>query len=126
MPGSIRRPARLSSSPRAHPFACPESVCTTRLATVVVNVDDAGVRRDALRDLVRVAGGRYARAEVEELPHPGLGREVANGPAEEGPVGAHPVAQPGRHREHPVTRDAVGCEVVFTGIIVINAGHSVA
>jgi hypothetical protein len=35
-------------------------VCTTRLATVVVYVDDLGLGSDALRDLVGVAGGWQA------------------------------------------------------------------
>jgi hypothetical protein len=62
---------------------------------VVVDVDHAGIRGDALRHLVRVAGGRDAGADIQELPEGGLGGQVPGRPAEEGPVGAHPVTQPG-------------------------------
>lgn len=40
---------------------------TTRLAMVVVDVDDAGFRRDALGDLMGVVDGRQPGADVEEL-----------------------------------------------------------
>jgi hypothetical protein len=61
-------------------------VCTTRLATVIVHVDDAGLRGHALRDVVRVVGGRDAGPEIEELTDAGLGREVTHGPAEAPPA----------------------------------------
>jgi hypothetical protein len=35
---------------------------------VVVDVDHAGIRGDPLRDLVRVAGGGDAGADIQELP----------------------------------------------------------
>src|SRR5688572_18964933 len=53
---------------------------------VEIHVHHPGVRSDRLGDLVDVALGGNARAEVEELPYAGLG-EVAHRPAEEGPVG---------------------------------------
>jgi hypothetical protein len=49
----------------------------------------AGIRGDALRHLMRVAGGRDAGADIQELPESGLGGQVPSRPAEEGPVGAH-------------------------------------
>jgi hypothetical protein len=44
---------------------------------VVVDVDHPGRRLDRLRDLVHVAPGRQAGAEVEKLPDPGLARQEA-------------------------------------------------
>ena len=42
-------------------------VRTTKLATVIVDVDDPAGGRRALGDLMRVAGGRDPRADVSEL-----------------------------------------------------------
>ena len=56
---------------------------------VVIDVNDAGFGRDPLGDLMGVASGRDAGADIEELPDPGLGGEVADDAAEEGPVGPH-------------------------------------
>jgi hypothetical protein len=61
---------------------------------VVVDVDHAGGRVDALRYLVGVVRGRDARADVQELTYAGLGDQVVHGPAEERAV----AADPGRHR----------------------------
>jgi len=55
---------------------------------VVVDVDDAGPGVDALGHLVGVVRGRYAGADVEELADARLAAQLADGPAEEGPVGA--------------------------------------
>src|SRR5205085_12209235 len=53
-----------------------------------VDVDDARVRVRLLGDLVDVAGGRAARADVEELVDaPGV--EALARPAQEGAVGLH-------------------------------------
>jgi alditol oxidase len=54
---------------------------------VVVHVHHTGLRRDRLGDLVGVARRRDAGADVEELPDPRLGGEVADDAAEERPVG---------------------------------------
>jgi hypothetical protein len=61
----------------------PACVCATRLATVVVHVDDPRFGCDRLDDLVGVARGRDAGADVKELPDPRLPGEVADDPAEE-------------------------------------------
>jgi hypothetical protein len=45
---------------------------------VVVDVDDAALRRHRLRHLVGVVGGGQAGPDVEELPHPGLAGQVAH------------------------------------------------
>jgi hypothetical protein len=50
-------------------------VCTTRLATVIVSVDDPAVTGELAGDLVHVARGRDAGADIEELPYPGLHQE---------------------------------------------------
>src|SRR5439155_19384220 len=49
---------------------------------VVVDVDDAALRRDGLGHLVRVAGRGQPGAEVEELPDARVGGQVAYGPRE--------------------------------------------
>ena len=46
----------------------PACVCTTRLAPVVVDADDARVRGRVLPDLVGVVRAGQAGADVEELP----------------------------------------------------------
>ena len=57
-------------------------------------------------------------------PTPGFGRKVTHGPAEESPVGTHPVAQSWRHREYPVPRHPVGGEIVFTAKpVVVDPGR---
>ena len=53
----------------------------------MVNVDDAGFRRDGLSHLVDIAAGRYAGADVEELAQASLAGQVARGAGEEGAVG---------------------------------------
>lgn len=77
-------------------------VCTTRLATVVVDVDDPAVRRDPLGDVMGVVGRRQTGPDVQELPDTLLG-QVAHGPAEETPAPTPPpnsswpqTAEPGR------------------------------
>src|SRR5690606_26850369 len=52
---------------------------------VVVDVDDAGVGRGALRHLVGVVDGRQAGADVEELPDADLAGQVPDRAGEEGP-----------------------------------------
>jgi hypothetical protein len=54
---------------------------------VVVGVDDAAVRRDALHDLVRVPPGRQPGADVEELPHPRRARQEAQRADTKGALG---------------------------------------
>jgi len=53
-------------------------VRTTRLAAVVVHVDDPRFRDDALSDFVHVRRCRQPGADVEELPDPRLSGEVAD------------------------------------------------
>jgi hypothetical protein len=86
---------------------------------VVVHVGDASVRRDGLRDLVRVVRRGDAGADIEELGDPGVGGEEAHGAGEERPVGAHRLddARVGGHDR--VARCTVGGEVVFAAEPVI-------
>ena len=53
---------------------------------IVVDVDDPGLGRDLLGDLVSVLGGGQAGADVQELPDPRLLHEVLHRAAQEGPV----------------------------------------
>lgn len=80
---------------------------------VVVHVDHAGSGADRLRHLVHVALGGDARAEVDELPYPGLDQE-AHSPAEEVPVGPGQGAHLGVDRRERGQRLAVYGEIVFT------------
>jgi hypothetical protein len=79
---------------------------------VVVDVDDAGFRRDGLGDLVDVGGGGDAGADIEELPDPGLGGEVVHNPAEERTVGSHGEGQLRVDLQPGVDGGPVGREVV--------------
>jgi len=55
---------------------------------VVVDVDDAGLGRDGLGDLVGVVGGRQAGADVLELADARLAGQVADRAGQEPSVGA--------------------------------------
>src|SRR5690348_5088048 len=94
-------------------------VHTTRVATVVVHVDDPGLRRDRLGDLVGVARGRDAGADVEELADPGFGGEEADGPPEERPVGAGSESRVRIKCEGCVPDSTVGGVVVPAAQVVI-------
>ena len=56
---------------------------------IVIDVDNARVRRRRKHDLVRIVSGRDAGADVEKLPDPGLGGQESGRPGEERPVGPH-------------------------------------
>ncbi len=87
-------------------------LCVTTIG-VVVHVDDARVGGDGLGDLVDVALGGQAAAEVDELPDPGLAGEEADDPAQEGPVVLDHVAGDRRDRQELFGHLAVGGEVVL-------------
>ena len=55
---------------------------------VVVDVDDAAVGCHGLGDLVGVAGGGQAGADVQELADTGLGGQMAHRANEEGAAGS--------------------------------------
>jgi hypothetical protein len=93
-------------------------VCTTRLATVVVHVHHPGLGRDRLRDLMGVARRGDAGADVQELPYPGLGGEVADDPAEKRPVCPCSEAKYRRHLEHRVDGGPVGRVVVLAARVL--------
>ncbi len=91
---------------------------------VVVHVDDAGSRRDPLRDLVGVLGGGQPGADVEELAEPHLTGEELHGPAQERAVlaGGHP--DRGERGGHLVGGLTVGGEVVLAAQpVVVPAGR---
>ena len=79
---------------------------------VVVHVDDARARGGVLGDLVDVPLGGDARADVEELADARLAGQEADGPAEEGPVGAHDGPRVGLDRDQGAGGVLVGPEVV--------------
>jgi hypothetical protein len=61
----------------------PACVCTTRLATVIVDIRYPGRRVDFLGDLVHVVLRGQPGAHVQELGDPGIGSQVAYCPAQE-------------------------------------------
>jgi hypothetical protein len=95
-------------------------VCTTRLATVVVDVDDAAVGCGGLGDFVGVVGGGQSGADVEVLADAFCYCEVADGPCEEGAGG---LADAGVDRDGVLGGDPVGGEVVLPAqqVIIVSA-----
>src|SRR5216683_1844131 len=86
---------------------------------IVVHVHDPGLRGHPLRDLVRVVHRRDSRADVKELPDPGLRRQVAHRPAEERPMPAHALHEVGVRGERLIARLAVSLEVVLAAQPVV-------
>jgi hypothetical protein len=79
---------------------------------VVVDVGNTSVRGNLLGDLVDVAHGGDARADVKELADARLPGEVADGPAQERPVRAH------RHRGiGPTGQELPGCLLVSGEVV---------
>ena len=79
---------------------------------VVVHVDDESLRGDRLGDRVGVTRGRDAGADVQELPDPLIGGQVAHRAGQEGPGRADRCHQAGEDGHCFLTRAAVGGEVV--------------
>jgi hypothetical protein len=69
---------------------------------VVVDVDDPGVRRDLLGDLMGVVRGGQAGADVEELRDPGLRGQVADRPGQEPALHPRDVGDAGEQPPGPV------------------------
>src|SRR5690606_27154672 len=63
---------------------------------VVVDVDDPGLGRDGLGDLVGVVGGGQPGADVQELPGPRLAGQVGDGADQERPGGAGQIGDLGQ------------------------------
>ncbi len=80
---------------------------------VVVDVGHAHIRRDSLGDLVDVALGRQAGADVEEQADAGIGGQVAHCALQERPVLPGAPACLWRHVEDGVGGVSVGGEVVL-------------
>src|SRR6266508_1737174 len=85
---------------------------------VDVDVDHPGVGRRLLGDLVDVAGGRDARADVEELADPEA-HEVADGPTQERPIGARHRGDAGKLMDEGACGRMVGREVVDAAEVVV-------
>jgi hypothetical protein len=86
---------------------------------VVVDVDNARVRRRREHDLVRVVGGRDARADVEKLPDPGLGGQESGRPGEERPVGPDRLDDSRIGGDNGVAGRPVGGEIVLAAEPVV-------
>jgi hypothetical protein len=99
-------------------------VRTTRLAMVVVRVDNPGPRSDPLRHLVHVAGGRQPRPNVEELPHSRFPGQVLHSPAEERAVLPRGDPQAGRFLEHLLRKGTVRGETALPAEqVIVNPGR---
>jgi hypothetical protein len=61
-------------------------VSTTRLVTVIIRVDDLGLRVDGLGDLVSISRGWQAQTDIQKLADPPLTRQVPHRPGQKGPV----------------------------------------
>jgi hypothetical protein len=89
-------------------------MCTTRLATLVVRVDDPAVRRDGLGHLVSAARCGQPCAYVQELADAALAGQVAHGAAQERAIGS----RPGDHLRAAGSDFRCGstirCEMIFT------------
>ena len=121
----LLRLAQVRVEVRAHPIrvAGQQGPGVRQHDRVVVHVDHPGFRRDALRDLVHVAGAGQAGADVQELPDPGLGGQVPHGPVEERPVLPGGGAHRGPGAQHLAGRLPVGREVVFPAQeVVVDPG----
>src|SRR5690606_22369193 len=82
-----------------------------------------GTRGGALRDLVRVVGGRETGAAVEELADPALSHQMVDHPAEERPVLPHRLDEVGFGLHDLPADDAVDLEVVLPAQpVVVDAG----
>jgi hypothetical protein len=91
---------------------------------VVVHVDDPGLRRLLLGDLVRIARGRQAGADVEELPDTRLGDQVPDRAGQESPVGPYGLQNAGERFVAGLGGPAIGLEVVLAAQpVVIDPGR---
>ena len=63
---------------------------------VVIHIDDTRVRVGRVGNLVRVAGGRDAGADVEELPDASSTGQVFDCVSEKGPLSPDPAPRPDR------------------------------
>src|SRR6266516_2692599 len=89
---------------------------------IVVDVDHPCLRAHALGDLVDVAAGRQAGADVEELPY-AFAHEKAHGPAEKRAVAPRRRGHARRQRDDFLRRFPVGGEIVLAAKkIVIHTG----
>ena len=80
---------------------------------VVVHVQDPALRSHPLRDFVRVVGRGQAGADVEELPDPGLARQVTDRAGEEAPGRAGDDADAGENLQVLVPGLSVDRELSF-------------
>jgi len=78
---------------------------------VALDVDDPAARVDRLRVTVGIAERHHAAADVEELPDPGVGGQVANHAAAEGAGGGRKRRDRRRRLDQGGGRPAVGREV---------------
>jgi hypothetical protein len=86
---------------------------------IVVDVDDAGLRAGLQRDLVRVAHRGQSGADVDDLLDASLADQVADDPAEEGPVPLHRQPDVRQLRDHRLADRAVGRVIVLAAEQVV-------
>jgi hypothetical protein len=86
---------------------------------IVIDVDNARVRRCRKHDLVRIVGGRDACADVEKLPDPGLGGQESGRPGEERAVGPDRLDDSRVGGDNGVAGRPVGGEIVLAAEPVV-------
>jgi len=86
---------------------------------VVVDVDDPGLRRDLLGDLVRARPDRQAHADVKELADPGLAGQVADRTDQETALLPGDFDDAGEYLHQHVADLTVGREVVLAAQQVV-------
>jgi len=95
---------------------------------VLVHVDDPGIGRRGLGDLMGVVRGGDTGADVQELPDAGLGGQVTDGAGQEGPVGPDREDDIGIGRNGLIARGPVGREVIGAAKPVVvhpgDVGHA--
>jgi hypothetical protein len=86
---------------------------------IVVDIHDPCFRCRSLGDLVGVAGGGQAGADVEELPDAKVGHQVVHRAGQERAVSPGDFPDDGRGLEHVVAGGAVGGVVVLAAEPVV-------
>src|SRR5580698_11439566 len=86
---------------------------------IVVLVHDPALRREPLRDLVRVVGGGNPGTDVEELPDAGVPGKIGDGPGQERAVGTDREDYVGVRLNGLLAEFSVHLEVVLTAEPVV-------
>jgi len=99
-------------------------VCTTRLATVVISIDNPGTGIYSLRNLLHVPAHRQASTDIKKLANARLSREEMHHPGQESPVIPGRTRRAGHGLDQLPRRFTIGREIILPAQQrVINTGH---